>query len=1546
MERAEANCRIVLNGTPLDTIPVDPNPIPIFEYTNLNLTLADCPPPSPGTTFDYQWGFPGFVFFDLPSSPSLSLTFPSSVLESRGLFGPGEVEIISQVLEVGDCGQPTCGVYGSSTVFVVGRKPAPPTVTVNNTSSTLSKEIVITGVDPDPAGEARNDPISYFYKIDGGQELPSTGNTTIQCTPGAHTLEVRVANNLRSRWPARLFSDTVTTQFSCDPMSATVPALTTTLGAFSKSKIQVINGNPPYQYEILDDGSKGLAFLNDEGEILYVSGLTVGSDLVKVKVTDLFGQIATVDLSVSIINSDLCRPGQVCFGSLISLLGFPFNSSTGKQCSKGQPVNIGTGSLWHEFVDFQMKGRTPETQLMLKRTYLSQAPLGVGDFGPNWKHNWETELELSGLGPQGGAVIWIDESGGPWRFTSTDGETFQSPNGSDVLLVKTGSGFEIRKVDRSRLLFNSSGKLTDFIDRFGESLSLAYDSNQKLQFITGSFAGTVEIVRNSAGRITRIKRLRDRLEHRYYYDTQGRLVKTVDFDGLVHEFQYNSSQVGTNAHGLLSQIKDPLGRKYEFFYYDDGRASKQIEPEGGTLEFRYSAPGEMMKSTSVKELDGSISTCFMDEHYRPIKYVRGDGSFTYQTWNAEGYISTKKDPLGFVTEYSYDNRGNPISIKRPEDPAPSTYSYDPQFGTLLTMNPVVGYGTVNTVDSQTGTILQTVRGGRGEFYTLNFTYDSFGNLLGTDNGRASYSNQRDGNGFLTYQFDSHNPQTMEYDVRGREIKRTWQSGRVVELAYDNYDRVISVMDSNGPDTFTKYDAMGKVLQRTVSDGSLPQTTRYVWDGQDRLVKEIDPLGRETKYTYSKKRILKDPIAVEDPAGRVKRFEYDVLGRKIAEIDARGGKTKFSYNKRGDLVSVTDAVGNVTRFEYDGNGRKVKEIRPSLIGKTVVEREILSFYDGSDRKILEEHRSASGGASRFIEYEYDGFDRVIRKTLKRGSVVEDEAVFQYEEQLDGELLKRADNFVAKLGFTRNPAPPFSLTGFQVEAAELGNPKGLIEESFSVGRDVTGEISSIIGNLRGNIYNKSYDPSGRLTGVDSGALRTAIAYDGFGRKVKVSHSDGTTGQINYDSLNRIVNMQWKERGRDSVFQALSYDLAGNITKMAREFGSYQIQYDETDQLVKSEFQGMQGAPDYDREFQYDLVGNAISGSRGHGEFYSNFLTQNGSSKFEADGDGFGETTREISANQVKSYGYRADGKISSFLEGNLSVSYFYDALDRLAAKMISQNKTGFTNSYVHLGDEDRILLGKAGDALVTKYIQGQGVNEHLGEVKGTESKAYVTDHLGSVLNSEVVGRWKTYGLFGEIYQKANLSSTTEPVTFGFTGHMVDRESGLNRTKHRQYDSEAGRWLSQDPIGADSYDLNYYRYVFSAPLKFIDPSGLACVYVQSTGRLTCVNDSGEIYLDRIGFAGAGKGKNNPIFENYRNTGPVPSGIYRAGLPENYAGTGPISRRLIPVGATGLKSGRDRESFLIHGGRSSEGCPIINDPKGRATIPTGETVIVISGF
>ena len=78
---------------------------------------------------------------------------------------------------------------------------------------------------------------------------------------------------------------------------------------------------------------------------------------------------------------------------------------------------------------------------------------------------------------------------------------------------------------------------------------------------------------------------------------------------------------------------------------------------------------------------------------------------------------------------------------------------------------------------------------------------------------------------------------------------------------------------------------------------------------------------------------------------------------------------------------------------------------------------------------------------------------------------------------------------------------------------------------------------------------------------------------------------------------------------------------------------------------------------------------------------------------------------------------------------------------------------------------------------------------------------------------------YGPFGEQIG----TSGTSPNVLGYTGRELDSETGLYYYRARYYDPEIGRFLSEDPLGFEAGDVNFYAYVSNNPINFNDPMGL---------------------------------------------------------------------------------------------------------------------------
>ncbi len=142
----------------------------------------------------------------------------------------------------------------------------------------------------------------------------------------------------------------------------------------------------------------------------------------------------------------------------------------------------------------------------------------------------------------------------------------------------------------------------------------------------------------------------------------------------------------------------------------------------------------------------------------------------------------------------------------------------------------------------------------------------------------------------------------------------------------------------------------------------------------------------------------------------------------------------------------------------------------------------------------------------------------------------------------------------------------------------------------------------------------------------------------------------------------------------------------------------------------------------------------------------------------------------------------------------------------------DETGnFVSAYVHGSEIDDPLM------MVTDYDKDNELDvltflkDHLGSVK------FITNEAGQVIE-EI-----SYSAYGETQIKLRGSNKVKVGNnFYYTGRELEPETGDYYYRARYYDPYSQKFLSEDPIGFASGDINLYRYVFNNPLTFTDPSG----------------------------------------------------------------------------------------------------------------------------
>ena len=174
---------------------------------------------------------------------------------------------------------------------------------------------------------------------------------------------------------------------------------------------------------------------------------------------------------------------------------------------------------------------------------------------------------------------------------------------------------------------------------------------------------------------------------------------------------------------------------------------------------------------------------------------------------------------------------------------------------------------------------------------------------------------------------------------------------------------------------------------------------------------------------------------------------------------------------------------------------------------------------------------------------------------------------------------------------------------------------------------------------------------------------------------------------------------------------------------------------------------------------------------------------------------------------------------------TTTFKYDPFGRRIQK---SGPLGTTN-YLYDGNNLVEEVDSAGN-VVTRYADGQVLDETLAELRSGTASYYQQDALGSVTSlstpSAALSNTYTFDAFG----KLTTSTGTLPNPFQYTGRESDLETGVYYYRARYYDPASGRFLSADPIRFNA-GPNFYSYVQNAPTEAGDPLGLVQMNYRET-------------------------------------------------------------------------------------------------------------------
>ncbi|MCD8181012.1 MAG: M91 family zinc metallopeptidase [Firmicutes bacterium] len=534
--------------------------------------------------------------------------------------------------------------------------------------------------------------------------------------------------------------------------------------------------------------------------------------------------------------------------------------------------------------------------------------------------------------------------------------------------------------------------------------------------------------------------------------------------------------------------------------------------------------------------------------------------------------------------------------------------------------------------------------------------------------------------------------------------------------------------------------------------------------------------------------------------------------EYSEEPTGGSVTQYSYNSNlGYLSKVTDPMGVIeTYYDYDYAGNLTKwsdrngnmvynEYGPYGLTKTYFSStEAKEYTYNSIGQLTGTSSVNSDGTEVTNSYTYDAFGRMISSTSDDGSVQN----YTYDDNSN------------------------------VTAYEL------------IKDDVTE-----------NSISYEYNNLNRLTELTNNGIITSYTYDANGNLTEKSDDNGITSSYTYNAANLVTKMSTKNGSTTYQGYSISYYLDGLKNTESDSVNSCNriYTYYKTGELKEELIYGSSGDI-MDSYYEYDASRNrtlaeitnedksvtienytydANNRLTGIAESYkstpSGTATATGETKYYYDDNGntiakqvtkytSGTETSEMGISGrspdsgMEIFGYDKFNRLTNYNSGANEATYTYDADNLRASKTVDREKTTFVWNGSNLANETT-------DSAVNTYTY-DATGVYIANQNGTVT-SYLKDMHGNIAakadssGAKLEESYMNYDAYGNQWQ----GNTPDP--FGYCGEYYDEESGLIYLRNRYYESETGRFITEDPAQDGT---NWYSYCAGNPVVLVDPSGLA--------------------------------------------------------------------------------------------------------------------------
>jgi RHS repeat-associated protein len=641
-----------------------------------------------------------------------------------------------------------------------------------------------------------------------------------------------------------------------------------------------------------------------------------------------------------------------------------------------------------------------------------------------------------------------------------------------------------------------------------------------------------------------------------------------------------------------------------------------------------------------------------------------------------------------------------------------------------------------------------------------------------------------------------------------------------------------------------------------------QALTFTYDASLRMVAVTDALGQVTTLAYEGL----DPLLVTrvtDPFGRSAQLQYNAQGRLESITDVIGLVSRFTYAS-ADVISTMETAYGTTRFRAGdlvpsgalGTKKRFVEVVDPLGGREYVElaadsgRGTTSFWDkramamdplglGSARSwswrgkpvLLDRVMSEARPLESPIVYTYDdastwplasmwpsSASRLLDDNTEQTYQWEYNAIGNTTKVIDPEgretILEYADNDIDVLRSKQKNGAGYDLT----QSVTYNSAHRPLTVTDASGKTTTFSYTPLqqletVTTPRNETWTLTYDPQGNYLQSISGPLpgaTTGVTWDGFGRMRTITDADYDTVTIDYDALNRPLQVTYPNGSREEVvwekLHVRKYrDPRGRWTEVfADAVGRPTGIRDSWGRLVAFEWcdcgslTRVVDAKGNATSWERDLLGRVTRETLSNGSGHTVLYEQNTSRlKRITDAKGQATNVEHFRDDRIKRISY-ANTPVAT-----ADVSFTYDSVyGRPATRTDGTGTTVY--SYHPVG---------------VPPVLGAGLLASIDGPLSNDLVTYTYDELGRVLSRAIGGTTTsvTYDPLGRISTAANALGTFNYGHDGATSRVatVSGPGGLLRS-YAYHDQSHNRMLREIRNTWNGSPLSTFTYEYNANRK----------------------------------------------------------------------------------------------------------------------------------